>query len=254
MRRVLLLLPLLALGACVTTNDRTANYDPVGAAKDNVQLGAHYLQVGDLQAAKDKLEKAEKQDPKNPDVYRIQALLYEQLNQPKDAERYYQKSLNLTPDSPELVNTYAVFLCKQGEIDRALPMFEKVIADKLYSQPWVPATNAAVCLRGEKRDADALGYFERAVAMNPLYEDAVVFLADLQIDKGKPDAALKTAQNFLGSGKKSADVLVVAVRASVAQHECGSAQLYARQLARDFPNSNQASKLPQVLSVCATYN
>jgi type IV pilus assembly protein PilF len=254
MRRALLLLPLLALAACVTTTSQGPTTDMVGAAKDNVQLGAHYLQLGDLQAAKDKLDKAEKQDPKNRDVYRIQAVLSEQLNQPKEAERYYQKAMNLTPDSPELANTYAVFLCKQGDVDRALPQFEKVMADKLYSQPWVPATNAGVCLRGQKRTADAQRYLERAVSLNPLYPDAVVYLGDLQIDQGKPQDAFKTAQNFLATGKKQPDVLVIAVRASVAQHECGNAQLYARQLVRDYPNSAQAAQIQQVLSICASSN
>jgi len=254
MKGALLLLPLLALGACVTTTKQGPTTDLAGAAKDNIQLGAHYLQLGDLQAAKDKLDKAEKQDPKNPDVYRIQAVLNEQLNQPKEAARYYQKAMGLTPDSPELINTYAVFLCKQGDVDRALPLFEKVMADKLYSQPWVPATNAAVCLRGQKRSADALRYFERAVSLNPLYPDAVVYLADLQIDQGKPQDAFKTAQTFLATGKKQPDVLLIAVRASVAQHECGNAQLYARQLARDYANSAQAAQIQQVLSICATYN
>lgn len=254
MKRLVLLAPLLLLGACVTTSERSGSVDPVGAARDNVQLGAHYLQLGDLQTAKEKLSKAEQQDPKNPDVYRVQAVLYELLNQPKEASRSYQKAMGLAPDSPELINTYGAFLCKQGEVDKALPLFDKVMSDKLYQQPWVAATNAAVCLRGEKRDSDAQRYLERAVALNPLYVDAVVYLSDLQIDQGKPEAAFKTAQNFLGSGKKSADVLVVAIRASVAQHECGSAQLYARQLARDFPNSAQAAQLTQLLSICATYN
>jgi type IV pilus assembly protein PilF len=253
-RALLALAPLLLLGACVTTSERSSSVDPIGAARDNVQLGAHYLQQGDLQTAKDKLAKAEQQDPRNPDVYRVQAVLYELLNQPKEASRSYQKAMNLAPDSPELVNTYAVFLCKQGEVDKALPLFEKVIADKLYQQPWVASTNAAVCLRGEKRDSDAQRYFERAVALNPLYVDSVVFLADLQIDQGKPEAAFKTAQDFLVTGKKSPDVLVIAVRASVAQHRCDNAQLYGRQLARDYPNSAQAAQLPQLLSICATFN
>jgi type IV pilus assembly protein PilF len=187
-------------------------------------------------------------------VYRVQALLHEQLNQPREAERYYQKSMSLSPGSAELANSYAVFLCKQGQVDRALPMFEKVMADKLYPQPWVAATNAAVCLRGQKRDADAQGYFERAMELNPLYEDAVVFLADLQIDQGKPEAAFKTALGYLATGKKSPDVLVIAVRANVAQHDCPNAQLYARQLRREFPNSAQATRLPQVLSICDAIN
>ena len=52
-----------------------------------------------------------------------------------------------------------MFLCKQGEVDRALPLFEKVMADQLYPHALgAAATNAAVCLRGQKRDADAQRY------------------------------------------------------------------------------------------------
>jgi len=40
----------------------------------------------------------------------------------------------------------------------------------------------------------------------------------------------------------------------VVQHECPNAQLYARQLRRDYPNSAQATRLPQVLSVCDPNN
>lgn len=251
MRRAWLLLPLLALGACVTTTDRSASYDPVGAAQDNVRLGAHYLQLGDYQTAKDKLAKAEQQDPKNPEVFRVQAVLYELLNQPNEAGRNYQKAMTLAPNSAELVNTYAAFLCKQGQVDRALPMFEKVMADKLYPQPWVAATNAAVCLRGEKRNADAQRYLERAVALGPGYPDAIVGLADMQIEQGKPEAASETVRAFLAGGYKSPDVLLIGVRAAEKHRDCDQAQLYARMLRRDSPNSVQASALPQVLGFCA---
>jgi hypothetical protein len=47
---------------------------------------------------------------------------------------------------------------------------------------------------------------------------------------------------------------VVAVRSSVAQHDCPNAQLYARQLRREYPNSAQAARLPQVLSICDLNN
>ncbi|HTQ36368.1 MAG TPA: type IV pilus biogenesis/stability protein PilW [Steroidobacteraceae bacterium] len=247
-RAVLAALPLLLLGACVTTGDRPV--DNKAAAQANVQLGVEYLKQGNLQVAKDKLDRAEKQDPDNPDVYWTMAVLQEQLNQPRQAEQDYRKAMDLAPEKPEIQNTYAAFLCKQGEVDRALPIFEKLIANKLYAQPYVAATNAGMCLRDDKRNADAQRYFERAVALGPGYVDAVVGLADLQIVQGKADAALQTARSYMQDGNKSPDVLVVAVRASVAQHDCPNAQLYARLLRRDFPNSGQAAALPQQLGAC----
>jgi len=251
-RALLLVLPLMVLGACVTTTDRVV--DKVGAAQDYVSLGVHYLREGNLPLAKEKLDRAEQLDPKNTDVYWTKAFLYEQLNQPKEAGHNYQKAMGLAPDNLEIVNTYASFLCKQGEIDRGLPMFDKLISNKLYAQPYVAAANAGMCLRDAKRYADSQRYFERSLVLNPVYTEAVVGLADLQISQGKPDGAFKTTQNYLASGSKNPDVFVLAVRAQVAQHECASAEIYARLLRRDFPNSAQASSLPQVLSICAASN
>ena len=251
-RALLLALPLLALAACVTTTTGDRPVDPKGAAQDNVALGAHYLREGNLQVAKEKLERAEQLDPKNPDVYWTKAVLYEQLNQPKEAERSYQKAMNLAPENLEVLNTYAAFLCKQGEVDRAVPLFEKLIANKLYAQPYVAATNAGTCLRGDKRSAEAQRYFERALTLGPGYADAAVSLADLQLDQGKPDAAGTIVKTFLAAGNKSDGVLLVGVRAAVAQRDCGTAQLYARLLRRDSPNSAQAGALPQVLGACSS--
>jgi type IV pilus assembly protein PilF len=251
MRRALLVLPLLALSACITVNDGERKSDPKEAAKANVQLGVEYLRQGELARAKEKLERAEKQDPKNSDVYWAKASLFEAMNQPKEADHSYQKAMSLAPQKAELMNTYAVFLCKQGEVERAVPMFEKVIADKLYPTPYAAAANAGTCLRGDKRNADAQRFFERAIAMRPNFVDAVVGLADLQVTEGNLVGAAKTVSNYILTGNKSADVLQVAVRTSVAQKDCPAAANYARLLRRDFPNSSQAAALPQQMGTCS---
>lgn len=248
-RAALLAVPLLLLAACVTTDDRAVNNKE--AAKANVDLGVAYLKQGNLQIAKDKLERAAKQDPRNAEVYWAMASLNERMNQPRDAERNYLKAMDLAPANSNIVNTYAVFLCKQGEVDRALPMFEKVLADKLYQTPYAAAANAGMCLRDEKRNADAQRYFERALALGPGFVDAAIGLSDLQLTQGNPDAARRTVDTFIGNGNKSADLLVVGVRAAVAQHDCGGTQVYSRLLRRDFPNAAQTSALPQLLGSCA---
>jgi type IV pilus assembly protein PilF len=250
-RALMLLLPLCALAACVThTGGREV--DEIAAATDNVQLGMIYMQNDNLPLAKEKLERAAKQDPKNANVFWAMAALNERMEQPKEADLNYQKAIELQPANSNIANTYGVFLCKQGQVDRAVPMFDKVIADKLYQTPYAAAANAGMCLRDAKRNADALRYFERALALGPGFADAAIGLGDLQIEQGNPDAARRVVDAFLGNGSKSPDVLVVGVRAAVALKDCSFTQVYARLLRRDFPNAPQTAALPQLLGSCAT--
>jgi len=121
----------------------------------------------------------------------------------------------------------------------------------LYGRQPAAATNAGMCLRDQKRHADAVRYFETALAKQPDWIDAVVQLADTQITLGKPESARLAVDNYQ-SMRNSATVLVVGVRAAVAQGNCSAAQAYARKLRNDFQNSREALvMLPQVLGNCA---
>ena len=53
--------------------------------------------------------------------------------------------------------------------------------------------------------------------------------------------------SFLSIGRKSAEVLLVGVRAAMAQGDRAAADIYARLLRRDFPNTQAAGALPQLL-------
>ena len=74
---------LLAVSACVSTHpvrkEDAANY--------NVQLGVAYMNEGNLQIAKEKLDKALEEDPHLPAVHTARALLFDRLNKPKEAPR-----------------------------------------------------------------------------------------------------------------------------------------------------------------------
>jgi type IV pilus assembly protein PilF len=235
------------LAACTSTGNNGRQVDTREAAKANVQLGIAYMQQGNMQLAKDKLTRAEKQDPKSHEVQWALASLYERIGERADAERHYQTAMRLAPGNPEITNTYAVFLCKTGQTDKAIPLYDAVMRDRLYATPWAAATNAGVCLRADKRPAEALPYFERALSQRPDYVTAVVELGDTQIAIGKPDQARATVDRFVGIGRKSADVLLVGVRAALAEGNRAAADIYARLLRRDFPNTPQAQSLQQLL-------
>ncbi|HYP81078.1 MAG TPA: type IV pilus biogenesis/stability protein PilW [Steroidobacteraceae bacterium] len=247
-RFALLALAILAAG-CTTTGDTVdgRKVDEKEAAHANMQLGMAYLQQGNLVAAKEKLDRAEQQDPHSFEVHWALASLSERLLQPTEADRHYQAALRLAPQNGEVSNTYGVFLCRAGKVAPALKLFDDAFNNQLYSTPWAAATNAAICLRSDKRDADAVPYLERALIRRPDYAAAVVELADVQLLLNKPDAARVAVDRFLAIGRKSPDVYLVAVRVALKQGDRVAADTYARLLRRDYPSSPQSRELQQLL-------
>ncbi len=243
------LLAAALLTACVsTTGGRPV--DDVAAAAANMELGVAYMRQGKMADAKEKLERAEKQNPKSPDVQFALAELYSRLDQPRDAERRYRNAINLAPDKLEIVNGYAAFLCASGEVDRGIVEFERLVNNPLYGRQAAAATNAGICLRDNKRLADAVRYFEMALAKQPDYAEAVVYLADVQIELGKPELARRAVDNYQ-SMRSSPRVLLTGVRAAVGQGDCVGVTGYVLRLRRDFPNSRETlSDLPQALGLC----
>jgi type IV pilus assembly protein PilF len=215
-----------------------------------VKLGFDALGKGDLARAKEKLERAEKQDPKNADAQFGLAELNARLDKPNEAEKHYRTAIDLQPDRLEIVNAYAVFLCSSGQVDKGIAQFERLMNNPLFGRQPAAATNAGVCLRDQKRHADSVRFFEIALAKQPDWIDAVVQLADVQITLGKPEAARKAVDNFQ-SMRSSPAVLVIGVRAAVAQGDCPGASGYVQKLRRDYQNSKETlSLLPQVLGSC----
>lgn len=244
------LLAALALGACVS-NDGGRAVNNVAASRDNVRLGIAYMNQGKMEQAKEKLERAAKQDPKSADAQFALAELNSRLNRTKEADANYRAAMQLAPDKLEIVNGYAVFLCTSGEVDKGVAQFERLMNNPLYGRQPAAATNAGRCLRDQKRHADSVRYFETALAKQPDWLEAVAQLADVQIMLGNPEAARKAVNDYL-SMRNNAAVLVIGVRAAVAEGNCSAAHTYATKLRGDFPNSREhLSLLPQVIGSCA---
>ncbi|RYG67577.1 type IV pilus biogenesis/stability protein PilW [bacterium] len=237
----------LLLAGCVTNNPER-EVVPKDAARANLQLGIAYLQQGNLALAKEKLERAEKQDGRNAEVHTGLAFLYERLDRKKDAESHYASARRLAPDSADIANTYGVFLCRNGKADAAVREFEAAAKNPLYTTPWAALTNAGVCLRSAKQPEAAVRYLQQSIQIRPNYTEAVVELADLQLEQGSAEAAYGTANGFLGLGLSSPDVLLVALRAAQARGDSNTVSQLARRLRRDFPNSIQTRALPQLLN------
>ena len=66
--------------------------------------------------------------PSNPIAHSTLALTYERLENTRLATEYYEKAVKIAPRNFDVLNTYAVFLCRQGEYDEAIKNFDRAIA------------------------------------------------------------------------------------------------------------------------------
>jgi type IV pilus assembly protein PilF len=242
------LLPLFAffvLG-CVTTDGSKPlrQEDPKdAAAKYNIQLGTTYLQQGNYALAREKLERSLKQNPKDPDVHTSLGLLYDRTGDSKLADKHFREALRLAPDKPDLINNYAIYLCKNGRVDEGVEKFVTVAANKFYPTPEVALTNAGVCLREAKRLDDAEQKFLGAIRARPNYSEATVQLAGLSVEKGDLPQAKKVVDTYLSAFRPVPEVLLAAVGVARAAKDKMSEEKYTRTLRLDFPDSAQARAL-----------
>ncbi len=235
----------LALAACVSdTAPRSTKKED--AAAFNVQLGIAYMDQGNLQVAKEKLEKALSEDPRLPSVHSALAMLYDRLNKPKEVDAEFREALRLGPEEPGILNNYAVYLCRIGRTDEGVKLFTEVAHNGLYRTPEAAFTNAGVCLRAAQRYELAIPQFERALAIRPNYAEAEYQLVELHFMRGNLPAARTQLDRYLGFFDATPDLLLVGVRITRAQGDRLAADKLSRKLRLDFPSSDQARRLSEL--------
>jgi len=244
-RLALLVTTCTLLAACVSGGAGSSGADPEKAALLNKQLGAVYLRQGKLALAKEKLERAERYNPRDPETHTALALLYEQLNRPNDVDSHYRTAINLAPNDPEVLNNYAVYLCKNGRTDEGVKRFLEAARNPLYRTPALAYTNAGVCLRAAKRYDEASGAFARALEIRPNFAEAAFQAADLEIELGQLASGREKLDKYLASYDATADLLLLGVRVNRALGDRVAEEKYKRRLRVEFPDSEQLRSLEE---------
>lgn len=215
------------------------------AAAINLQLGIDYMNEGQLELAKTKLELSRAQNPGNYETHEALALVYGRLGYDPQAGSEYRRAMALAPNNPDEMNNYASFLCSQGRTDEGVRYFTRAAQNPGYNTPWRAYTNAGVCLRAAHRYTQAARAFQRALQINPGYSEGVYQAAQLQLLLHHDAAARLLVDTYLVGSNNSPtpDLLLLGWQVARAQHDADGATSYAAQLRKLFPNSLQARAL-----------
>ncbi|MEF8833735.1 MAG: type IV pilus biogenesis/stability protein PilW [Halofilum sp. (in: g-proteobacteria)] len=240
--RLAVMVPLLLLVGCATSSEPQFASSPEKASRINAQLGANYLQSGQLERANAKLRKALDQDSKNVDAHTAFALLNMRLGKPDEARDHFETALDLDPESPQIHNNYGTFLCGEGEYDEGIEQFLKAADNRLYDTPAYAYANAGRCAREAGRDDEARGYFRQALELNPRLPSALIESSELALEAGQPELAAEYFSRYSEVAEQGPDTLWLGVRIERALGDREGAKEYGLQLLRRFRDSEQAQQ------------
>jgi tetratricopeptide (TPR) repeat protein len=134
------------------------------SADNHIKDGLKHLQAWKLEKALKSFKNAEKKKPENPNIMSYISQTYAAMDNIEKATEYILKAITVQPESPTHKQLYATYLMRQGKNHEAIPLIDEA----LEIQP----SDVIYILRGQAdynmgNIEDALGFFEKAMAIDP---------------------------------------------------------------------------------------
>lgn len=213
------------------------------AARTRTDLGQKYMQQGKLEIALENLNKALEYDPGYVDAHTVIAVLYEHINDNAQAEQHYRRAVELKPKGGNENNNYGVFLCKIGRQAEAEGYFERAIADPFYQTPADALTNSGTCLLHAGKRDEAEQRLRMALDRRPDDAETLYQMAAVLYEKGEYFKARAFVQRFESNAQPRPDSLLLGRNIELRLGNAAGASEYTRKLLRAFPESEQARAL-----------
>ncbi|HEY7753374.1 MAG TPA: type IV pilus biogenesis/stability protein PilW [Steroidobacteraceae bacterium] len=235
---------LLALPSSLLAQSTAEPPDPIlEAGRINARLAMEYLKREQLLVAREKVEKALLQNPRDVTVQLAAGLVYERLLDKKRAEKHFRQALRADAESPEAQNALGAFFCRNRQHARGEDMFLKAARNPVYRTPEVAYTNAGVCARSAGRLERAEQYLRQALTLTASYPEAYVQLAGVLHERGNYLQARAFIERYLAIAPASPDVLLLGYQIEAAMKDSAAAAGFAARLRKEFPESPQLRAL-----------
>lgn len=245
--------PLSAVGMVGSTvvktirnhNERVAEEAPrwLAIAKANLDLGVEYMRRGNYENALTRFDRARLAAPDYAPTYSMLGLLYQSLGEDELAEANFRKSLALDATDSDTLNNYGQFLCKRGRFSEAEKVFLDAARNPLYGSPETPYANAGTCAYHNHDVARALGFFNRALALNPSLPVALISMSEIEYGNGNYVAADNYLERFRAVSAPTARSLWLGIRIKRQLGDEDAIAGYSLYLRANFPDSEEAMGL-----------
>lgn len=245
-KSVLALLAAQALAGCVTTTDGIVERDqPTAkdAAMSHYTLGAQYYRNGNYDLARDRLKQSLEFDPDRALTWTTLALTYEALGNQRLAEEAYASAVRVAPRDFDVLNTYAVYLCRQQRQGEASRYFDRAINSPTNDYAEITLTNAGVCMT-QKPDLEAAeSYFRKALERNTNYAEALLQMSLLKFQQEDFLSSRAFLQRYLANNEASAAVLGLGWEIELKLGDDRARDEIFKQLMAKFPDAPETRRI-----------
>lgn len=165
----------------------------------------------------------------------------------KKALASFDAAIAQQPSLAEAHLNRGIALIRLGEYASASSEFAKLYADESSPLRARAAYHNALAYDAAKRTDDAAEWLDRALALDPENDSALIYRGLLREKAGDPAGAAKAYLAFL---KRHPDSLVAMLRMGVAAHRAGRfdvAKTYLERVSRDAPNSAEGAEARKYL-------
>lgn len=243
-RTALLTLALTCSAASVAfSGDPNSRESRTQAAAINTQLALAYMRENNLQAAREKIEKALQQNAKTADTQMAAGFIYDRLGETKKASGHYEQAVRLARNNPDVLHNVAVHLCRKGDFVRGEQYLLQAAASPLYRTPAVAYTNAGRCARENGRLKEAEQHFRQALTINPRQPDALLQMAEITQAAGSGLQARAFLERYVAVAPVSAQSLWLGRSVELGLGDTAQAARYSQRLKNEFPNSPETGLL-----------
>jgi type IV pilus assembly protein PilF len=212
-------------------------------ASAHTELAAAYYEMGNMGVALEETRIALAADPNYAPAYNVQGLVRMDLRDNDGAEQSFQRGLKLAQQDPDLNHNYGWFLCQTGRAQQSVQWFMNAVKNPLYKTPARSYAAAGRCLQNVDA-AEAAGYFERALRLDPNNPGALLPYAELQYRQGDLTEARTLVARFNKLVQEpTAESLWLALRIERKRGDRAAEESYATQLRRRYANSPQSQAL-----------
>ncbi|MFK8077665.1 MAG: type IV pilus biogenesis/stability protein PilW [Granulosicoccus sp.] len=240
-RLVIFLFVALLLQAC-SGNDNRGPRNSEDAAQYNAQLGAQYLQRGDLDQAREKLTKALEQDYDNALAHVTYAKLQYRVEQVDSANKHFKHALDLEPDEAEHRNSYGIYLCNVKRYALARKQFRLAADNPYYKTPEFALDNAGICMLDAGDLDEAERYLREALRTNTKFGNAYLHMAELMLRRERITVAEAYFDRYKVYGQETSESLWLGYKIKRTDGDLLAAENYGSQLLDKFPASAEAGK------------
>jgi type IV pilus assembly protein PilF len=238
------------LSACVTQNyadedkpiiQNNASNNEI--AMTRISLGLGYLKMGNTTQAKLNLEKAKYYAPNLVEVHTAFAHYYEFVGEPELATASYKEALSIKSDDANTLNNFGVFLCRQGNTEKAETVWLQAVAIPSYTQVSESYENLANCQLQHDNFQKAQTYFTKAIEHSPNNASAILRMTQLLYAKGEYFSAEQYFKRYEKAARRfNAESLVTAYKIYQQQNKTKVAKNYAAMLLKMYPHSVEAKQ------------